>query len=392
MRPRANLFLDRVVPICLAGLSLCGVYREQTVLAVLAAALLLILWTARFWATHALDSVSYERMLSADRAFPGDTVDLTIRVVNRKLLPLTWIELTDVVPAGLLGVESAGRTTGTVWHTTALSWHQAVTWRHSLRCGRRGEYIIGPASLASGDPFGFFPSSSSFSDCTSLIVYPRLIQIDSLPVSPDLPGGGRRPERWIFEDASRTIGAREYLQGDSLRRLHWKATARRRSLQSRVYEPTTEMEIVVALAIGTFMADLDLDRDQFELGVSVAASLARRFCDLGYPVGLYANGGGVNGAGTLEVAPGNGPAQLIAILEALARVTSSVAVPAETYLTDVVPRLPWGASVVVVAGNTTPELDACIALLRSGGRRVSAAEVARIEKVDDRERVPATVL
>ncbi len=53
------------------------------------------------WARLALRSVTYQRALSADRVFAGDSVTLTVTLRNDKVLPLAWLRVTDGVPEAL---------------------------------------------------------------------------------------------------------------------------------------------------------------------------------------------------------------------------------------------------------------------------------------------------
>ena len=43
----------------------------------------------------------------------------------------------------------------------------------------------------------------------------------------------------LYEDPTRIAGVRSYTPGDSLMRVHWRATARTGQLHSKVYEPST---------------------------------------------------------------------------------------------------------------------------------------------------------
>jgi hypothetical protein len=69
----------------------------------------------------------------------------------------------------------------------------------------------------------------------------------------------------------------------------------------------------------------------------------------------YLNGGSEGSRGAVELPPGASQEQLIRILELLAGVDPSSCDPLEEMLDRVVPRLPWGSSVIVAVG-CLPEL------------------------------------
>ena len=68
---------------------------------------------------------------------------------------------------------------------------------------------------------------------------------------------------------------REYTPGDSRRQIHWKSTAKTGQLMVRQFEESrrSRMAVVLSLALADYA-----DEDEFELGVSAAASLAPRRC------------------------------------------------------------------------------------------------------------------
>src|ERR1041385_6248516 len=73
----------------------------QESLLVLASLLATIIPLAWVWQRVALWHVTYERHLSETRVFEGERVTLTLRLANRKWLPLAWIRVTDRVPLAI---------------------------------------------------------------------------------------------------------------------------------------------------------------------------------------------------------------------------------------------------------------------------------------------------
>ncbi|MCP4594437.1 MAG: hypothetical protein GY842_27210, partial [bacterium] len=76
------------------------VVRQRTPF-VLAACLLTVIPIAWLWNRLSLRRVDYERRFDKLRAFPGETFEMTLRVTNRKLLPLSWLEVCDRIPTAL---------------------------------------------------------------------------------------------------------------------------------------------------------------------------------------------------------------------------------------------------------------------------------------------------
>lgn len=84
----------------LAGLLLAAWYG-QVVIVVLLGLVLSAAGLAKLWSRFSLVGVSCQRMLSEQRVFPGEHIELRLRLVNRKLLPLPWIQMDDEIPLKL---------------------------------------------------------------------------------------------------------------------------------------------------------------------------------------------------------------------------------------------------------------------------------------------------
>jgi uncharacterized protein (DUF58 family) len=104
------------------------------------------------------------------------------------------------------------------------------------------------------------------------------------------PFGDYASDRRLIEDPLRFAGVREYQLGDDPRRIHWKATARTHTLQSKLYEPSSLRRLLVLLDAWNYSEDLkEADVEIQELTISVAASLALWGLDNSYMVGLLSN-------------------------------------------------------------------------------------------------------
>ena len=64
-------------------------------LLVISAFLLTAVPLAWWWTRASLKSVTFERSMGVRRAFPGEVVELTLRIANEKLLPLGWLAVED---------------------------------------------------------------------------------------------------------------------------------------------------------------------------------------------------------------------------------------------------------------------------------------------------------
>ncbi len=129
---------------------------------------------------------------------------------------------------------------------------------------------VGPAAIGRGDPLGLVSRDQRFTDVLELLVHPRVVGLaDVRPgLLRDLEGQATRE----LSDADLSFHAlREYVPGDDRRMIHWRTSARTGTLMVRQFEDTRRTRTTVALATAV---DDYADPDEFEMAVSVAASLA----------------------------------------------------------------------------------------------------------------------
>ena len=172
-----------------------------------------------------------------------ETIELDVHLSNGKFIPVPWIEVRELIPQET--IVTGGRTrasglprTSSFYRNTSLRQHEQLKWPLRLRTTVRGYFRIGPTRLRSGDLFGFFESERDFVRQHAIIVYPKIYALPDLGLGSARPFGEQRGGHRIYEDPLRVIGVRDYVPGDPLKRVDWKATARVGRLQSRLYEPS----------------------------------------------------------------------------------------------------------------------------------------------------------
>ena len=144
---------------------LVGLVSRQDGLALLGVLLLIVSLVAYQWNRQAMRRVTYRRHVEPRRAFIGETVQLSLTVKNRKLLPVGWMRVEDEWPETLhlVGGEedllsSSTPQRSTLHNTFSLRWYERVRRRYRILCEQRGYYRLGPARVTSGDIFGMYKS------------------------------------------------------------------------------------------------------------------------------------------------------------------------------------------------------------------------------------------
>jgi len=374
---------QRWVPL-LGMLLLLGVVLQVPLLVALPAALLVVLGVAHYWQKHSLDGISYRRRFHYTRAFPGEEVPLRLEVENRKLLPLSWLRVQDPWPRAVgpededILAPSHIPDRGFLTNVFSLRWFERARRAYVLKFRKRGVYAVGPARLDSGDLFGFYERTMEAGPIEHLTVFPSLVPLSTLDLPAEDPFGDRRSRRRLFEDPNRPMGVREYRPEDGFRRVHWPATARTGELQVKVFQPTSARVMVLCLNVSTFARHWEgVYPELLEHLVKLAATIVNQGIEDGYSVGLVSNGCLAHADQPFRIPPGRTPQQLAFLLQALAGVTSVVTAPFERFLLKEVPRVPYGATLVILTAVTTPELAETLLQLKRHERRINLVSLAK---------------
>ncbi len=343
----------------LLGVLIFSAFKQMVPLLAATSFLLILPFLSRFWSRYALRSLSVAVSTSHGRAFPGEKVELTFELIN-KWLPLPWLEVEMELPYRLVtGKRSLSPYTRTrLRWVTALLPGQVITWKHTLEAKTRGDYRLGLPRLRSGDMFGLFPKELVLTHFESLLVYPQIFPLSKLNLPLRALFGEKAGPRSIYEDVSRVAGSRDYRYDDSFKHIHWKASAAHSKLQTRQYESSTSLSLLLILDVHSFPEE----DEEFERAVSTVASLAYEAHRRGFAVGLI-----TNSEPQVQIAIGSGQNQLLQILEALARITAKSRIPLYEQMGEFRTILPMGATLVVVTRTTTPTLASLARQLEQDG-------------------------
>jgi uncharacterized protein (DUF58 family) len=339
------------------------------------------------------------RDVRVDRAKIGETVEVSTIIRNDKPLPVPWMLVEESLPRRL-------PKRGDHTKLLVLRPYGDVQLRYSVTMSHRGYHQIGPVVLESGDLFGFVRRFRAARAAHYITVQPAVTPILRYDVATRRPIGEVRVQRLLHEDPTRLAGVREYVRGDSLSRIHWKATARTGTLHSRIYERTTMSGALLAVDFHgpSYGPDEDRAFERSELAVKVAASIAVYLIDMKQHVALISNGldaaerakheGGQAVAGSraearrlaaarggedrlrpVEVPSGRGHDQSMRILDALARLELSEGLRLDEMLMQEFTRLPRDLTLLVVAPSFDARLFQAMARVKFSGFRLVAVVI-----------------
>jgi uncharacterized protein (DUF58 family) len=251
---------------------------------------------------------------------------------------------------------------------------------------QRGRYRLGPAELVSGDVFGLQQSRRELPQVDYLTVYPKIVPVNALGLPAGRPMGDWLARRRVIEDPLRFSQVREYMAGDNPRHIHWRASARTGILQTKVFEPSDTLALMLAVDVQTVVDAYAIVPEYLELAATAAASLALEALEQHHMVGLCANSIGERGEYWQLIRPGRHPMQARALLERLAALEGFRGRPYAAMLEDVRRHLPWGATVVAISATPDPAALEALAAIQETGHPVMLLTIG-----DEEPTIPITL-
>ncbi len=323
-----------------------------------------------------LSKVEYTRYFNKRAVFEGDFVEMIESIQNKKFLPLPWLRIESKIDANL---EFQRQSNLDIKHEQfhkslfSLMPYTGIKRRHKIRCRKRDFYTLNSAALTCGELFGIQDTSKTMEIDAKLIVYPKILPIDEVPLPSHSLQGDVVVRRWIVDDPFIISGVREYSYGDPLNRINWKATARVGRLQVHNNDYTAQPRILIYLNvdISEDMWDAVTDKERIEKGISYAASIANYAISMGIDVGFgsnaYIKGGEIE---PILIEPAGGQKQLLYLLEIMAKLEIMRSTTFYTFLERDIQRGITGYDILILTCFTSERLEAQANILRENGNSV----------------------
>ena len=326
-------------PAVIAVLGIAGIlagFRGKWLLSGVLLLLFLLTLFSRLWAAAAGSGleIRLEELSGSRGCFPGDRLEFGLKLQNHKLLPLTWAELFQPLPAGLcvlpeqvrpveewekpvlqaagVSVEQAGEL-----QLMPVRWYGTAETTVALRSVHRGVWSTALWTIRTGDGLGLcqveLPLQAG--QTGEYAVYPALREVRTGPFLQQYWNAETGP-RGVMEDVTVIRSTREYVPGDPVKHINWRLTARGLPLTVNVYEEILPGSVHFVLD-GESFSGPEKHPEALEETLSILASLLCALEEEGLQCGLSVCRGAHTEAVTCLGADG-GPDGLEAMLWQLA--------------------------------------------------------------------------
>jgi uncharacterized protein (DUF58 family) len=315
--------------------------------------------------------------VSPPRTMAGDGAEIQLEARSSRRLP---------VPSPLIAVR-----TGPTEHLIRLGTlhRKSVREEHiELTDLRRGVVPVGPVTARRSDPLALLRWDERWSPVVELLVLPRIVPVESLGMGVIRDQEGTPSDEISMNDLA-FHALREYVPGDELRHVHWRSSAKASTLQIRQYHDTRRSHLTVVLDAS---AQSYVDPEDFEIAVSVSASIAARAHQDGVDVSMLCGDHAVTGRG------------LDGVLDACCRIQPGDSDPGQAarQALRLAPETSWlvvvtgGAASEDLAGLVRSDLPEDVRLLfvRADGAvptRVSSGHRARLLSIQALDDLPRSL-
>jgi uncharacterized protein (DUF58 family) len=241
--------------------------------------------------------------------FAGEQFDATLQVQNQKLLFPSFSLFIEDSPGSGPELERIK-----ACYALKIPARQRKLISYLAKIWRRGPFTFNGYRVHSGYPFSFFVKHMRIPGIDSILVYPRLYELNDTEV---LAGGERadalRKLSLRVQGEEDFRGLKEFREGDNPRHIHWVSSARHRKLMVMEFEKQRANRVIVLL--DTYLPVGSREKmEALEHGVSTAASLLSFFNKRNYQTGFAAFVPKL-----IRIKPDSGRRHYFALMEVLAR-------------------------------------------------------------------------
>ncbi len=173
---------------------LTGLFTGRAIFFNLAYLLLGLLIISLIWSWLAVRGLRIGRMTRARRSQVGRSFREQFSVNNSSFLPKLWLEIHD-------HSELPGHRASQVVPT--LGARKTYTWQAETPCSVRGEFRLGPVTVTSGDPFGFFLTPRRIDATEHVVVYPATVPVTRFQLPMGMLSGGEAQRRFTHHQCRR---------------------------------------------------------------------------------------------------------------------------------------------------------------------------------------------
>ena len=328
-----------------------------------------------------LQNIVAMRKVSTARVFEDGEIDVVVRLQNRSNIAKV-IEVRDRVPEVMRIKKGAN------YVLMEIGPQRVTEISYTIEAPLRGFYTIGPVCIRVQDEFGLFHNEKEIQLYDDYLVFPKMEDIKDAMVKSRVPK--------IFTGAvairnpgegSNFFNLREYLPGDPMRKVNWKATARQDGkMMVNEFERDAVSDVVLIVDSRQVSETGPVSRNSLVFSTRAAASLSQYFLSRRDSVGLV-----VYGDEIVSVDRDTGKKQLYILLTKLAGAMAKGNTPLKIVTNRIMPHINRGSPIIIMSPlEDDPTIVDAVRDLRSRSFEVTILSPSSLEFEFDARRLDRT--
>ena len=283
-----------------------------------------------------MPNVRIRRETTSDNIFEDGTMSVKFIIKNTGL-GIGFVEIYDSLPPQARIIKGSNYT------LLYMKPWQEVSFEYSLKVPLRGHYHLGPVKMRVKDAFDLFYNERLEESIHSFSVFPQVEVLEEQVITSRSPKllSGAMPLN-VIGTGTEFYSLREFVPGDSLRSVNWKALAKKGKMMVNETVREDVMDVIL-LVDAREVSAVGGGRDTpLEMSCRAAATYAKQLLDERNNVALMVYGDSID-----RVDLDRGEHHLFKILTALSSAKPQGNLKLELVMKDLLPHIPSGSPIIL---------------------------------------------
>ena len=283
-----------------------------------------------------MPNVKIRRETTSDNIFEDGTMSVKFIIKNTGL-GIGFVEIYDSLPPQARIIKGSNYT------LLYMKPWQEVSFEYSLKLPLRGHYHLGPVKMRVKDAFDLFYNERLEESIHSFSVFPQVEVLEDQVITSRSPKllSGAMPLN-VIGTGTEFYSLREFVPGDSLRSVNWKALAKKGKMMVNETVREDVMDVILLVDAREVSAVGGGKDTPLEMSCRAAATYAKQLLDERNNVALMVYGDSID-----RVDLDRGEHHLFKILTALSSAKPQGNLKLELVMRDLLPHIPSGSPIIL---------------------------------------------
>lgn len=326
-----------------------------------------------FWSGRITKKINaYQRIEQRDY-YVDEVLEVNSYIDNDSFLPVPHIEIIDRTEEAISG-DFAKPTVTSLLPMGREIVHKEIIAKY------RGLYDLGPIEIEISDALGIFTRKRKIYSNTPVKVYPRIHRVERINLKSMQSYGTLTTKQKAFEDNTSVSDIRKYSPGDSIKRIHWKVSAKKKNLFVKNYEMTGSAATYIFLDFKKNCYKGENIRDLEEKAVEASSSTISYLLNNSVSIEMYIN------SSRPYYAKGRDIKELTHFMDILCEIKADGNKTMKDVLEKRVRLISKGSSIIIITGDINEEEALAYGSIKNMGYDIILIYVGDFEVKDEIKR------